>query len=75
MSSWNYRVVKRKSPNDIITFAIHEVFYDDNDIPASITDTPSWPLGDTLEELKKDLEHYQKALFKPVLKYEDFESE
>ena len=51
--------------------AIHEVFYDEQGEIWTCTEEPVYPEGDTLEELRTDLEHYQRALGQPVLDYSD----
>ncbi len=33
--SWNERVVKKRDDN-VVTFGVHEVFYDDNGVPDGI---------------------------------------
>ncbi len=66
--SWNYRVVERNG-----FFNIHEVYYDENGVPWSCTAEPSFPQGETLEELQEDTAWYQNALTKPVLYWCDFE--
>ena len=72
---WNCRVVKRKCNSlgfEEMVFAIHEVYYDKNDKPISITSRPSNPQGDTLEELRESFKLYERAFKDPVLSYEDF---
>jgi hypothetical protein len=64
--SWNYRVV-RTTEGDPESFAIYEVFYDDQGQPEARTEQPSYPAGETLEELRHDLQHYLAALDHPVL--------
>jgi hypothetical protein len=53
-----------------VTFGIHEVYYTDGE-PSMVTVDAMDPHGETFEELKQDLEWYQRALEKPVLNYED----
>lgn len=68
MGHWNYRVVEKSG-----SFSVHEAFYDDGvETPHSITENEMSPYGETLEELKEDLEHYLEAFEKPVLQYKDF---
>ena len=74
--TWNYRVLVREYPQtqeDV--FAIHEVYYDENDAPGSCTVNPVAPIGDSLEELKGVLQMYATALEKPVLRYEEFQGD
>ena len=74
MSGWNYRVVSKQveaSGETYEFYAIYQVFYSDDDRPDSSSMTPTYPSGDSLEELTADMAHYVDALKKPVLKYED----
>lgn len=68
--NWNHRVVKR-TYEDEEWYAVHEIYYD-GDKPWGITTEPSAPGGETIEELKEELDRFRKALNKPVLNYEDF---
>ena len=68
--TWNYRVVRRIVGGEV-TFGIHEVYYD-GDRPKTTTECPIDPYGETLEELKDDLDRMREALDKPVLNYEVF---
>ena len=68
--TWNYRVIEEDG-----VFTIHEVFYHE-DTPTVMTTKPSYPMGDTLEELEKDADSYFNATFKAPLKYpDDFDME
>jgi hypothetical protein len=67
MSTWNYRVIE----NDGV-FAIHEAYYDDAGKVITIAVESVAPLGESLAELRADLEYYNQALARPVLRYEDF---
>ena len=68
--SWNYRVLSRKDSDDMKTFAIHEVYYDEEGTPTSCTLEAVSPMGETLEELQADMQYYNKALENPVLDYD-----
>jgi hypothetical protein len=65
MTTWNYRVVKNEG-----VFAIHEAYYDDAGEVMTITVEPMAPRGDSLAELRADLEKFCQALAEPVLGYE-----
>lgn len=67
MGFWNYRVILKDDE-----YAIHEVYYDDQGEPEACTVDPVGPVGDTLADLVKDMDHYLRALKRPVLEYEDF---
>ena len=74
MSTWNYRVLKKTDLNTGETiYAIHEVYYDDAGKPDGCTENSVAPMGETLAELKRDMDHYLLALSKPVLAYEGLE--
>lgn len=83
MSGWNHRVVyhppskvemgngKKVDVDEYL--AIHEVYYDDNDIPNAMT-VSGIVIGDegigSLQSLRWILEHQLKALDKPILSNE-----
>ena len=83
---WNHRVVKRewkRADGSVeITYQIHEVFYDKKGAKADmITTDADAPLGETLHELREDLERMVRAVTlaicdpvekDTVLNYEDF---
>jgi len=73
---WNHRIVKRvyhHASGDETTYQIHEVYYDEiGSEPTNITLDPIAPLGETVEELKEELNRMLRALEHPVLNYEDF---
>lgn len=73
--TWNYRVVRRacqtqRGPE--YYYGIHSVYYTKL-VPTSVTMEPSVPYGDTLEELREELEKMQKAFAKPVIDYDTLE--
>lgn len=78
-SHWNYRIVRKTHEQESLTnpgekwvqFGIHEVYYTDGE-PSMTTVDAMEPHGETLEELLEDMKHFQLALDKPVLNYEDF---
>lgn len=70
--SWDYRIVQTQETSGEQFFAAYEVYYDDQGRPISRTLKPSFPSGETLEELSEDFEYYRRALDKPVLADEDF---
>lgn len=67
---WNYRVVRKKELT-CTTFAIHEVYYDDNGHPTAVTENPIPIIGDSFEELSSDAAFHTEALILPVLDYDD----
>jgi len=75
MSGWNHRVMHHvyKSPTGIEEefFEIHEVYYDDNDKVDGYTKNAIAPGGNTVEELRAELQRMLDCLNKPVLEYEE----
>lgn len=70
--AWNHRVLRHVKNGEIL-FAIHEVYYDENNNPHSCTAEPVYALGyDTLDNLALDLQRMLDACKKPVLDYEPF---
>lgn len=63
---WNYRVVEHDGE-----FAVHEVFYGDDDSISGMTETPVYPRAESLEVLIEEIGRHQRALTHPVLPYND----
>lgn len=57
------------------SFTLHEVYYDDDGNVKYWSTDPIAAYGETLEELKSDLEHQLKALEKPVLEETEDDSQ
>jgi hypothetical protein len=77
---WNYRVVRKKNVNaDAIdkkerasyTYAIHEAYYDNNGHVGAITQDPTEPFGENIEELRHAWVTMAEAFGLPIL---DFDS-
>ena len=68
LTHWNYRVIEC----NLDGYEIREVYYH-KDKPLASTLKGIEPYGETIEELKKDLELIAKALDKPILKESDFD--
>jgi hypothetical protein len=66
--SWDYRVIEHDG-----AFIIHEVHYNDKGDIISISEDPMGPSGETLEELKVDMEYFLQALDRPVLRKGEIE--
>jgi hypothetical protein len=74
MSTWNYRVLKTTDQKTGETiYAIHEVYYNDAGRPETCTENSVAPMGESLAELKRDMELYLLALSKPILEYDSLE--
>lgn len=61
--SWNYRVIC----GDGETLAIHEVYYDQDGVPARWTARPVGVMSETPEGLSDALAQMANALTKPIL--------
>ena len=76
---WNYRIVRtvyNNNPNgNDDQYAIHEVYYEeDNDThPDSVTSEATTLTGESLEEIRTNIDRIIKAFDKPVLEYQMFE--
>lgn len=68
--TWNHRVIKTKDGEDDFYY-IAEVYYDE-DKPRGYTEKPVGACGNSIDELKKDLERMLRCLDKPVLTENDF---
>lgn len=77
--SWNFRVLVKRTEGynniDEEQYGIHEVYYDDNGIPHSCTETACDPYGETVEELKDSMIQMMGALVKPTMEYDDIGEE
>lgn len=77
--SWNYRVVRHKEepfkgiPQDD-WYGIHEVYYDEDDKPRSVTVNPMHPFGENVGELRSCIDMMLSAFEKPVLDHDGFSS-
>ena len=76
--NWNHRVVKRTYTSEDgkpvyreVMYGVHEAYYDEKGKVFMITDNPTAPSGDSMEELKESLEYMTKALEHPILDYDN----
>jgi hypothetical protein len=75
VSHWNYRVVRVKYPrpkslgDDELEegFGIREVYYNDDETIYAMSKEDMAPYGETVEELKDNLEQMKEAFNAPVL--------
>lgn len=66
--TWNYRVIRRPdSDGGPDRFGIHEVYYDPSGQIEMWTEESCDPFGESLAELKADVEAMAAALSEPVL--------
>jgi len=71
--TWNYRVLKHVTETEEF-YQIHEVYYHGDTYVIDIyacTEEASSPYGETVEELKENLEMYMEAFDLPVIPYDD----
>ena len=61
MTTWNYRVAKNAHGELVIV----EVYYDE-DGNVEFWSAEQFPLGEDMDDLRKDLQHMLKALDKPL---------
>ena len=66
-SYWNYCIMAYENPNGVISFAVHEVSYE-NDVPTGYSENPVAALGNSIKDVIKDLQMMLKDVQnKPVL--------
>jgi hypothetical protein len=70
-TTWNYRVVRTNTISGRIYYAVHEVYYDANGNPDSLTIDPVAPYAEDREQMERLWIDYQKAFEKPVLVVDD----
>lgn len=70
MGKWNYRIMAHEYKNEIF-FQIHEVYYDENEIPNSCTKEPISVGGDDLNGINWQLKQMKSSIKKPILWYGD----
>ena len=65
---WNYRVVRYRGHTGDEAFRVEEVYYGKDGEPSGRCDAQ--PMGETLEDVRKDLKWMTEALERPVLEIE-----
>ena len=65
MGHWNYRVIKTKDGEDDY-YQVHSCYYTDNKLDGTSVE-PAKAAGNTLEELRADLQRMLDALDKPII--------
>jgi hypothetical protein len=72
MGHWNLRVMQVTSDNELV-YAIHEVYYDDDNVVTGWTENPVSPHGyfseedDINDEILDDIGRFVRATTMPVL--------
>lgn len=70
--TWNHRVMRRTNEHGETWYDIHEVYYETDPCGVeklSWTEDAIAPMGETVDELREELERMLRALDKPVLEY------
>lgn len=70
--SWDHRIIKYVDGEGTTHFGIHEVYYGGSGRPEMYTEGASAPYGESLYELREDLQRMLGAFDKPVLTDDDF---
>ena len=77
MGTWEYRVLEKVTNHpqigEVVWHEIVEVYYDD-DGKLDATSDKTYPVGDTVEDLREDLELMLRATNKPVISHEELNS-
>jgi len=61
---WNNRIVKHEGSTGEVWYSVHEVFYNDNGGIKFYTENPITIFGETVEEVKSQLEMIMKDIEK-----------
>lgn len=69
--TWNYRVIRSKDPDGEYYYAIHEVYYNNNQEPDSWSRDAIRMFEYSMSELEEEFGRLRKAMSKTVL--EEFE--
>lgn len=71
---WNYRIMLHTGnlPTGGVekSLAIHGVYYDDSGNLEGWTESPDYIAGESIEDIKENLELMKRALDRPILDYE-----
>ena len=68
---WNYRIIKRENPSGEITYGIYEAHYDMEGNLKGHTENPISIIGESIEDLKLDIDNLKESLTKDVLTYQN----
>jgi len=74
MKHWNYRVIRHVPTSGVglVSYAIHEVHYDDRGEPIAVSESPIRLVADSPSDLLADLELMREAARRPTLDYSSF---
>ena len=68
---WNYRIIKRENPSREVTYGIYEVHYDMEGNLKGHAENPISVIGESIEDLKFDIENLRESLNKDILTYQN----
>ena len=68
---WNYRIIKREQSSGEVTYGIYEVYYDLEGNVRGHTENPISVIGESIDDLKFDIENLKESLNKDVLTYQN----
>lgn len=67
---WNYRIIRHPASHGLLEhYAVHEVHYDELDLPVAVSENPIRLVADSPDDLVADLKLMQEAASKPTLDY------
>ena len=68
MSHWNYRVVRKASPDtDSVSYQVHEVYYTEAGGIGGWTENPVAPSAESPAALREDIRWFLQAFRRPIL--------
>jgi hypothetical protein len=67
MSHWNHRVLKQILPDDTEWYTVREVYYNDDGSIFAYTEDPVEIVGESIAELRQELEWILACLDKEIL--------
>lgn len=70
--SWNHRLFQEPDTDGEPWLTIREIYYDDKGVPNGYTGDEIAANGNTVEEVRLQLERMLRCLELPILKAEDF---
>ena len=69
--TWNHRVMAHKE-GDGIFYQIHEVYYDENGVPESFTETGVAFGGESIDDLEWQIQRIKECLKRPIIAADNF---
>ena len=72
--TWNYRVIRHRKSGEDDFLEIHEVYYNEDGEPTSVTQEGVSAGDETIEGLRETLDLMKQALDEPILDFEYFDT-